>query len=66
MAEARTRRTAADLMRDAPQTPATSADRHRTLWNAIDDLRGKLNYLLGAMAILIPLNIGIAIAVLTK
>lgn len=66
MTEEARRPTAADVLREAPQTPATANERHTTLWNAINEVRGKVNYLLGAMAILIPLNVGIAIAVLAK
>lgn len=36
------------------------------IWRAIHALQGKVNYILGALAILIPLNVGVFIAVMLK
>ena len=52
-------------------TKATAKERpkvedHGPIWRAIRALEGKVNYILGALAILIPLNVGVFIAVILK
>lgn len=62
----RRRRTAAEMMRDAPRSAENASERHAALWDAINDVRGRVNYALGALAFIVPFVVGTFIAVVLK
>jgi len=59
------RRLVSDALRDRDANPRPNGE-HGKIWDAINDVRGKVNYALGALAVLIGLNLAMFGAVVLR
>jgi hypothetical protein len=70
MSSARKRRKAGEIAHDTPARPRPKGTPrvcdHESLWTAIRDLSGKVNYALGALAVLLPLTLATFAAVVLR